>query len=106
MGGRASKEGPASSPPPSAEQLSKAEGVIKAKGGKQLDRDPEWTISTNRSCTDCLFWVLFLLFQAGVIVVAGFGFAYGDPERLVYGYDFLGQTCGRAGTANANRTYL
>lgn len=36
----------------------------------------------------------FLLFWAGMIVIGAIGFKFGKPQRLVYGTDYKGRTCG------------
>lgn len=49
----------------------------------------------NRKCTDVLFLLLFAGFWIGFIAVASVGFANGDPDRLLYGTDYLGFVCGK-----------
>jgi len=51
----------------------------------------------GRSCTDIQCLLLFIVFWIGFIVIASIGFANGDPERLLYGTDYLGYVCGRTG---------
>lgn len=50
--------------------------------------------SDERHCKDLLFLLLFLIFWAGMIYVAAVGFVNGEPERLIYGLDSHGYTCG------------
>ncbi|KAM9947507.1 hypothetical protein ACTFIT_000831 [Dictyostelium discoideum] len=57
--------------------------VIKKKG-----------VYTKRKCQDCFFLILFLLFWAGMIVVAAFGVKNGKPDRIVKGTDQYGNICG------------
>ncbi|KAI5712552.1 hypothetical protein M8J75_009241 [Diaphorina citri] len=58
------------------------------------------TDSTNgdnikiRGCTDVLFLCIFILFLFVMIFIAGFAFVYGNPLRLIHGYDSFGNTCG------------
>lgn len=58
------------------------------------------TDSTNgesikvRGCTDVLFLCVFILFLLVMIFIAGFAFVYGNPLRLIHGYDSFGNTCG------------
>ena len=66
------------------------------KGGQPLTLQPgqAFELNRNRGCTDVLFLILFYGFWIGMFVVAGFGIRNGEPERLHYGYDFNGFTCG------------
>ncbi|KAI9179066.1 hypothetical protein H9P43_005728 [Blastocladiella emersonii ATCC 22665] len=69
---------------------------------------------TSRKCRDVLFMVLFILFWFGMAVIAGIAFQKGDLNRLKYGTDSLGNTCGvynpAVGNISAfdatNKTYL
>jgi hypothetical protein len=56
----------------------------------------EWGMipTQQRKCRDSLCCLLFLIFWAGMIVVGAFGIYFGNPARLLYGTDYLGQTCG------------
>ncbi|GFS26601.1 choline transporter-like protein 2 [Elysia marginata] len=48
----------------------------------------------KRSCTDVVCCLLFIIFIAGLVVVAYFAFLYGDPELLIYPEDSDGNLCG------------
>ncbi|POM78333.1 Choline transporter-like protein, partial [Phytophthora palmivora] len=48
----------------------------------------------NRKCTDVLCLIFFVVFWIGMIVIAGVGYHYGKPQRLIYGTDWMGRTCG------------
>uniref|UniRef100_K3WN71 Choline transporter-like protein n=1 Tax=Globisporangium ultimum (strain ATCC 200006 / CBS 805.95 / DAOM BR144) TaxID=431595 RepID=K3WN71_GLOUD len=48
----------------------------------------------NRKCTDILFFLLFILFWVGMIIIAAVGYQNGEPKRLIYGTDWMGRTCG------------
>ncbi|GFN94001.1 choline transporter-like protein 2 [Plakobranchus ocellatus] len=48
----------------------------------------------NRSCTDVVCCLLFIVFIAGLVVVAYFAFLYGDPKLLIYPEDSDGNLCG------------
>ncbi|RLN91777.1 hypothetical protein BBJ28_00018389 [Nothophytophthora sp. Chile5] len=48
----------------------------------------------NRKCTDLLCLVFFLAFWLGMIVIAAVGYTSGQPQRLIYGTDWMGRTCG------------
>ncbi|CAJ0608020.1 unnamed protein product [Cylicocyclus nassatus] len=49
----------------------------------------------RRSCTDCSFLILFLIFCGGLGSIAWFAVDNGDPYRILYGSDSFGNTCGR-----------
>ena len=54
-----------------------------------------------RKCGDVLCLLFFALFWVGMAVVAAVGFRSGDPQRLLYGTDYTGATCGASGGAGA-----
>ncbi|EYC37220.1 hypothetical protein Y032_0814g2490 [Ancylostoma ceylanicum] len=49
----------------------------------------------RRSCTDCSFLILFLIFCGGLGSIAWYAVDNGDPYRIVFGSDSFGNTCGR-----------
>mmetsp|Transcript_43400 Transcript_43400/g.112898 ORF Transcript_43400/g.112898 Transcript_43400/m.112898 type:complete len:782 (-) Transcript_43400:413-2758(-) len=49
----------------------------------------------NRKCRDVLCLIIFSIVQLGVVGVGVFGYLYGNPYRLYYGYDYNGTICGR-----------
>jgi hypothetical protein len=53
-----------------------------------------------RKCTDCLFLLIFGLYCIGMLVIGIIGFQNGDPQRLVYGSDYKGRTCGGENKTN------
>ncbi|KAE9005250.1 hypothetical protein PF005_g12490 [Phytophthora fragariae] len=54
----------------------------------------------NRKCTDVLCLLFFVVFWIGMIIIAGVGYQHGKPQRLIYGTDWMGRTCG----AKADKT--
>ncbi|KJE92111.1 choline transporter-like protein [Capsaspora owczarzaki ATCC 30864] len=48
----------------------------------------------NRKCTDVPCCLLFIVFWIGMIIIAAFGFANGDPFRLINPVDSMGNICG------------
>uniref|UniRef100_H3H5C2 Choline transporter-like protein n=1 Tax=Phytophthora ramorum TaxID=164328 RepID=H3H5C2_PHYRM len=54
----------------------------------------------NRKCTDVLCLLFFVVFWIGMIIIAGVGYQHGKPQRLIYGTDWMGRTCG----AQADKT--
>ncbi|GAB6028808.1 hypothetical protein CHUAL_004619 [Chamberlinius hualienensis] len=50
--------------------------------------------ATPRSVTDVLWLIIFILFCFGMVAIAAFAIVFGDPWRLIYGYDSFGNMCG------------
>ncbi|XP_071097416.1 choline transporter-like protein 2 [Haliotis cracherodii] len=48
----------------------------------------------NRSCTDIICCLLFFVFIIGLVVVAYFAYALGNPSALLYPQNSNGETCG------------
>ncbi|XP_060561475.1 choline transporter-like protein 2 [Ruditapes philippinarum] len=48
----------------------------------------------NRSCTDIICCLLFVICVTGMVIVSAVGFGYGDPKKLVYPTDSEGNMCG------------
>ncbi|XP_062437423.1 choline transporter-like protein 3 isoform X5 [Rhea pennata] len=55
----------------------------------------EWRPLIYRKCTDILWLILFFIFWAGLMFIAGYAVMAGAAERLVLGYDSFGNICGR-----------
>ncbi|XP_069703393.1 choline transporter-like 1 [Periplaneta americana] len=49
-----------------------------------------------RGCTDVLWLCMFIVFWFVMIFIAAFAYVYGNPLRLINGYDSFGNTCGTA----------
>ncbi|KAI0226237.1 Choline transporter-like protein 4 [Lamellibrachia satsuma] len=49
----------------------------------------------NRSCTDIICCLLFIICFVGMIAVGVYGFSRGDPNRLLYPTDSNGNLCGQ-----------
>ncbi|KAH8240240.1 hypothetical protein KR032_012388 [Drosophila birchii] len=47
-----------------------------------------------RSCTDTCWLAIYIIFWLFLIVIAIFSFVYGNPLRIINGYDSFGNTCG------------
>ncbi|XP_063480130.1 choline transporter-like protein 5 isoform X2 [Symphalangus syndactylus] len=60
----------------------------------------------NRSCTDVLCCMIFLLCIIGYIVLGLVAWVHGDPRRAAYPTDSQGHFCGQKGTPNENKTIL
>ncbi|KAJ9591614.1 hypothetical protein L9F63_001828, partial [Diploptera punctata] len=58
------------------------------------DSAPQDNHSHSRTCTDILWLCLFILFWFVMIFIAAFAYVYGNPLRLINGYDSFGNTCG------------
>jgi hypothetical protein len=48
----------------------------------------------NRSCTDFLFFILFIGLWVGIVWVASYAFKHGDYKRIASPYDSFGNQCG------------
>ncbi|XP_053602259.1 choline transporter-like 1 isoform X2 [Plodia interpunctella] len=48
----------------------------------------------RKGCTDVLWLVIYILFWILMIIVAAISFVYGNPQRLINGFDSFGNTCG------------
>lgn len=56
--------------------------------------NPHHEPTAVRGCTDIFWLILYIIFWLFMIVVAIFSFVYGNPLRLINGYDSFGNTCG------------
>ncbi|XP_006823430.1 choline transporter-like protein 2 [Saccoglossus kowalevskii] len=59
----------------------------------------------NRSCTDIICCVIFIVFIAGMFAVGYFAWSNGNPYKLIYATDGRGQICGYD-TLVADKPYL
>ncbi|XP_067839716.1 choline transporter-like protein 1 [Heptranchias perlo] len=62
------------------------------------DSARQWKPLEQRSCTDVLWLLIFILFCIGMAVICGFAIATGAAQRLVFGYDSYGNICGQRNT--------
>ncbi|XP_029285299.1 choline transporter-like protein 5-B isoform X3 [Cottoperca gobio] len=60
----------------------------------------------NRSCTDVVCCVIFIVVILGYIALGTMAWIHGDPRKVVYPTDSHGQFCGHQNTSNANKTKL
>ncbi|KAL3871869.1 hypothetical protein ACJMK2_039841 [Sinanodonta woodiana] len=68
---------------------------IPEKYGKPVQFDPNFKGPIkNRSCTDVLCCLIFVIFVLGLAVVGYFGFTYGDPRLLLYPVNSEKELCG------------
>ncbi|XP_032254355.1 choline transporter-like protein 4 [Phoca vitulina] len=73
--------------------------------GKPAKYDPTFRGPIrNRSCTDIICCVLFLVFVLGYIVVGIVAWVYGDPRQVLYPRNSTGAYCGVG--ANEDKPYL
>eukprot|EP00667_Euglena_gracilis_P024414 EG_transcript_28083 len=67
-------------------------------GGRKPQQPPAKPgCKENRRCTDLLFLLFYLAFLGGWVFIAYLGYRAGDPYRLLYGTDSLGNLCSRPG---------
>ncbi|XP_030375128.1 CTL-like protein 1 isoform X2 [Scaptodrosophila lebanonensis] len=64
-------------------------GCAESKDGDRNAGRPKY-----RSCTDTFWLAIYVLFWLFLIVIAIFAFVYGNPLRIINGYDTFGNTCG------------
>ncbi|KAG5847635.1 hypothetical protein ANANG_G00128250 [Anguilla anguilla] len=75
--------------------------------GEPRKFDPTFRGPThNRSCTDVLCCVLFIVVILGYIALGTVAWIHGDPRKVVYPTDSNGQFCGQKGTPNAKKAIL
>ncbi|KOX69985.1 CTL-like protein 1 [Melipona quadrifasciata] len=60
-------------------------------GDEDDEQQPEPT--RIRECTDIIWLCCFIVFWFLMILIAAFAFVYGNPIRLINGYDSFGNTC-------------
>ncbi|XP_043860934.1 choline transporter-like protein 4 [Dromiciops gliroides] len=73
--------------------------------GKPVNYDPSFRGPIkNRSCTDVICCVLFLVFIAGYIAVGIVAWLYGDPRQVLYPRNSTGAYCGIG--ENREKPYL
>eukprot|EP00064_Thunnus_orientalis_P011903 superscaffoldBa00001768_g11935 len=60
----------------------------------------------NRSCTDVVCCIIFIIVILGYIALGTVAWIHGDPRKVVYPTNSHGQFCGQQGTLNANKTKL
>lgn len=58
------------------------------------DEESKRDITAERRCTDVCWLCLFIAFWCLMVIVAAFSFVYGNPIRLINGFDSFGNTCG------------
>ncbi|KAG7514794.1 choline transporter 5 isoform X2 [Solea senegalensis] len=60
----------------------------------------------ERSCTDVVCCVVFVIVILGYIALGTVAWIHGDPRKVVYPTDSHGQFCGQKNTPNANKAIL
>ncbi|KAF7661383.1 hypothetical protein LDENG_00262710 [Lucifuga dentata] len=60
----------------------------------------------NRSCTDIVCCILFILAILAYVAVGILAWSQGDPRKVIYPTDSQGQFCGQAGTPLENKRKL
>jgi len=52
------------------------------------------TIEMNRSCTDTICCILFVVFIASLVGITGYAVKNGDPMAMITPFDSNGNRCG------------
>jgi len=60
----------------------------------------------KRGCTDCLCFLLFLVFWGGLGYLSYLSVTVGDPYEILYGADYLGNRCGRNEFKDRKKVYF
>ena len=66
----------------------------KNQGGGEDEKSGAFVQGSDRSCHDLPCCILFVVFWIGMLVVLWTAVGAGEPERLLYGTDYEGLTCG------------
>ncbi|CAM5105338.1 unnamed protein product [Natator depressus] len=83
----------------------KGEQPDPAPYGQQCKYDPSFRGPIReRSCTDIICCILFVVFLAGYIVVGILAWLYGDPRQVIYPRNSTGSYCGIGG--NRDKPYV
>jgi len=74
---------------------SEKSGLIPEDHSKPLEHDPNFKGPLkDRSCTDCICCIVFIIFLVGMGAVSIWAFMNGDPTKLIYPTDSDGNLCG------------
>ena len=52
------------------------------------------TIKWDRTCTDKLCCLVFIIFIASIVAITGYAFTEGDPRKIITPFDSQGHLCG------------
>ncbi|CDW74451.1 UNKNOWN [Stylonychia lemnae] len=63
-------------------------------------------VVTDRQCTDVFMCIIFTVFFCGMFATAAYGYAKGDPVKLITPFDSDGNQCGLKGSAMADYKVL
>ncbi|XP_012720290.2 choline transporter-like protein 5-A [Fundulus heteroclitus] len=75
--------------------------------GEPIKFDPNFRGPVqNRSCTDVVCCIIFVIVILGYIALGTVAWIHGDPRKIVYPTDSQGQFCGQQNTSNANKAIL
>lgn len=77
------------------------EGTKKPSRDATADPHPSFGLKANRGCTDVFCLLVFVIFWGAFGFMASVVFKQGDPNRIIYGTDWLGNNCGH-GTVNVD----
>eukprot|EP01062_Namystynia_karyoxenos_P066897 TRINITY_DN60815_c0_g1_i1.p1 TRINITY_DN60815_c0_g1~~TRINITY_DN60815_c0_g1_i1.p1 ORF type:complete len:686 (+),score=217.94 TRINITY_DN60815_c0_g1_i1:92-2149(+) len=80
--------------PPNFQQQSHDNHLAEKYQPKTIPQAAEIGYHADRGCTDCLCLPVFAVVWVGMVIVAQISFENGDPKRLLYGTDVVGNLCG------------
>ena len=55
------------------------------------------TIAWERTCTDLICCLIFVVFIASMVAITGYGMSQGDPYKIITPFDSVGNQCGQPG---------
>ena len=70
---------------------------IEEAENKKGDNADFKTMEWDRTCTDKLCCLIFIIFIASVVAITGYAFTEGDPRKIITPYDSVGNLCGAPG---------
>jgi solute carrier family 44 protein 1 (choline transporter-like protein) len=68
--------------------------IVTEMGCCESRKEPEREENTPRGCTDVFWLCVYIAFLLLMVLIAAFSFVYGNPIRIINGYDSFGNTCG------------
>lgn len=75
--------------------------------GKAKRFDPNFSGPIkNRSCTDIICCLLFVVYIVGMLIVGILAFSWGDPIKLLYPTDTQGNVCGQGAYADKKNLFF
>ena len=68
--------------------------IIQADDKNQTPQDLSNGLIQDRKCTDIFVCLAFVIFFLGMFATAAYGYAMGNPNKLITPFDSQGNQCG------------